>query len=290
MIVDVLVSMRPRQWVKNAFVLAALIFSKHLFEWTYLLPTLCAVGCFLAVSCAVYLLNDITDIERDRQHPQKCSRPLAAGRVPVAVAMALSLVLFAAGAAAAYMTSPRLGHVVALYCVLNIIYSYGLKRFVLIDVLVVAFGFLLRAMGGAVVIDVYISTWFILCSFTLALFLATVKRRQELVKLDEDASAHRESLEQYSVAYLDQVISVLTSATLVCYSLYAMGVGEEAANLSREMQWTIPFVLYGILRYLYVVYRQQGGESPTAVIWDDRPLQVTVVLWVLTSVLILYVL
>ncbi len=290
MILDILVSMRPRQWVKNAFVLAALVFSKHLFEWSYLLPTLIAVGCFLVVSCAVYLLNDILDVERDRLHPQKRTRPLAAGRIPVAVATIVSILLFAAGIGASYVASPRLGHVVALYCALNVIYSGWLKRFVLIDVLIVAFGFLLRAMGGAVVIDVYISTWFILCSFTLALFLATVKRRQELVKLDDGASTHRESLEQYSLAYLDQVISVLTSATLVCYALYAMGVGEDGANLSRDMQWTIPFVLYGILRYLYVVYRQQGGESPTVVIWNDRPLQVTVVLWVLTSVLILYVL
>ena len=234
--------------------------------------------------------NDILDVERDRQHPQKSRRPLAAGRVPVPVATTLSLILFAAGIGASYVVSPRLGHVVALYCALNVIYSGWLKRFVLIDVLIVAFGFLLRAMGGAVVIDVYISTWFILCSFTLALFLATVKRRQELVRLDDDAGTHRQSLEQYSVAYLDQVISVLTSVTLVCYALYAMGVGEDGANLSREMQWTIPFVLYGILRYLYVVYRQQGGESPTVVIWNDRPLQVTVVLWVLASVLILYVL
>jgi 4-hydroxybenzoate polyprenyltransferase len=290
MILDLIVSMRPRQWVKNAFVLAALIFSKHLFEWPYLLPTLIAVGCFLAVSCAVYLLNDILDVERDRLHPQKSSRPLAAGRIPVTVATIVSILLFAAGIGASYAASPRFGHIVALYCVLNVIYSGWLKRFVLIDVLIVAFGFLLRAMGGAVVIDVHISTWFILCSFTLALFLATVKRRQELVKLDDGARNHRESLEQYSVAYLDQVISVLTSATLVCYALYAMGVGEDGANLNRDMQWTIPFVLYGILRYLYVVYRQQGGENPTVVIWNDRPLQVTVLLWVLTSVLILSVL
>ena len=290
MIVDILISMRPRQWVKNAFVLAALIFSKHLFEWPYLLPSLGAVVCFCSVSCAVYLLNDVLDLERDRRHPLKSKRPLAAGRVSVAVAMIVSIVFFAAGVGGSYAISPRLGHVVTLYCVLNVMYSCWLKRFVLIDVLIVAFGFLLRAMGGAVVIDVYISTWFILCSFTLALFLATVKRRQELVRLDDDASTHRESLEHYTVAYLDQVISVLTSATLVCYALYAMGVGEEWASSASQMQWTIPFVLYGILRYLYVVYSWQGGENPTAVIWSDRPLQVTVLLWVLTSVIILYVL
>ena len=290
MIVDILVSMRPRQWVKNSFVLAALIFSKHLFEWPYLAPTLIAVACFWAASCAVYLLNDILDIERDRQHPRKSKRPIAAGRVRPTVALAVSLVLFGASVGGAYALSRQLGHVVVLYGVLNAAYSCWLKRYVLIDVLIVAFGFLLRAMGGAVVIDVYISTWFILCSFTLALFLATVKRRQELVMLDDGAATHRESLEEYGVAYLDQVISVLTSATLVCYALYAMGVGEDGAIGSRDMQWTIPFVLYGILRYLYVVYGLRGGESPTAVIWNDRPLQVTLVLWITASVLILYVL
>ena len=290
MIIDILISMRPRHWVKNAFVLAALIFSQHLFEWPYLLTTMIATASFLVVSCAVYLLNDLLDLERDRQHPQKSLRPLAAGRVPAGIAWVLVPLLFAAGIATSYTVSGRFGLVVALYCALNLIYSVWLKRFVLIDVFIVAAGFLLRALGGAVAIDVDISTWFILCSFTLALFLATVKRRQELVRLDDDAGTHRESLEQYSVAYLDQVISVLTSATLVCYALYAMGVGEGGATMSRNMQWTIPFVLYGIFRYLYLVYRRQEGESPTVAIWVDRPLQVPVVHWVVASVLVLYVL
>jgi 4-hydroxybenzoate polyprenyltransferase len=207
--------------------------------------------------------------------------------VPAALVAAALVGL--AGLAGAVALRPAFGALVLGYAGLNLAYSAALKHVVLLDVLSVATGFLLRALGGGVVIAVDISTWFVLCSFTLALFLAVVKRRQELALADQAAGEHRPILQDYSLPFLDQLISVLTSATLVCYALYAMGVGEEPSG-HRALWWTIPMVLYGILRYLYVVYRQGGGDNPTAVIWQDRPLQLAVLLWGLSSVLGLYLL
>ena len=288
MVFQLILSTRPRQWVKNLFVLAALVFSENLFEGPQLWLSLAALGCFCLLSGAVYLVNDVFDREQDRLHPEKSQRPIAAGAISVPVALLAATVFMGSALWISFALHVDFGKVAVLYSVLNLAYSYRLKHVVLIDVMIVASGFLLRALGGALVIGVQISEWFILCSFTLALFLATVKRRQELVKLQTVAAEHRTTLASYDLGYLDQIISVLTSATIVCYALYAMGVGEEGAGTARHMQWTIPFVLYGILRYLYVVYRYEGGDSPTTVVWEDRPLQVTLILWVAVSVFLLY--
>lgn len=285
MLYQILLSTRPRQWVKNLFVLAALVFSRHLLEWSYATTAVAATVCFCALSGGIYLINDMLDRDRDRAHPTKRMRPIAAGELSILPASVAAVVLLATGLGGAYLLQPVFGAVAAAYTALNLGYSLGLKKLVLIDILVVSAGFLLRAAGGAVAIGVVISTWFVLCSFTLALFLAAVKRRQELVKLEGAAAEHRPALEQYDVGYLDQVISILTSATLVCYALYAMGVGEGG---SRGMQWTIPFVLYGILRYLYLVYSRDAGDSPTALVWQDHPLQVSVALWLAVSIAALY--
>ncbi len=277
MLYQLLRSTRPQQWIKNIFVLPALIFSGHALQADFALPALAGMACFCLLSGAVYLCNDILDLAQDRLHPEKSRRPLAAGLISVRAAALSSLLLFSAGLAGAFWLRPPFGAVALSYTLLNLAYSWKLKHVVLIDVLVVAAGFLLRALGGAMVIAVSISTWFILCTFTLSLFLAVVKRRQELVGMAHGAGQHRATLEEYSVAFLDQVIAVLTSSALVCYALYATGVGESQTG--AHMQLTIPFVLYGILRYLYVVYQLGGGANPTAVVWRDRPLQVAVVLW-----------
>jgi len=290
MLFHLLLSMRPRQWVKNVFVLPALIFSKHLFEWDYLCLSLGGVLCFCLLSGVVYLFNDVFDLEQDRRHPEKAKRPIAAGTVSVSLALSAAGGLLVLGLGAAFLLHPHFGYVALIYTGLNFAYSVRLKHVALVDVLIVASGFLLRAVGGGVIIQVPISPWFILCSFTLALFLAVVKRRQELVILEENAGDHRAILEEYSLPFLDQIISVLTSATLVCYALYAMGVGDNTGAVHYPMQWTIPFVLYGILRYLYVVYRRGDGDSPTAMIWSDRPLQINVLLWLVVSILGYYVL
>ena len=288
MVFQLLLSMRPRQWVKNAFVLPALVFSKHLFEWSYLRLSLGAVACFCLLSGAIYLINDTADVEQDRLHPQKSRRPIPAGQLPIPLALGTAIFLLAGALIGAFSMHPHFGYVALVYAIFNLAYSFKLKQVVLIDVLIVASGFLLRALGGGLVIEVPISPWFILCTFTLALFLAVVKRRQELVMLAEGAGEHRAILDEYSLPFLDQIISILTSATLVCYALYAMGVGEMGGT-HRQMQWTIPFVLYGILRYLYVVFRKGGGDNPTAVVWKDRPLQIDLLLWLVVSVLGYYV-
>lgn len=290
MLLQILLSTRPRQWVKNLFVLAALVFSENLFSGSQLQRSLAGLGCFCLLSGAIYLFNDVFDLERDQQHPRKSKRPIPSGNLSVPVALLAGSLLLASALWAAHELSASFFVVVSVYAGTNLAYSYRLKRVVLVDVLIVASGFLLRALGGALIIQVRISDWFILCIFTLALFLATVKRRQELVKLQGAAGEHRPILAEYSVGYLDQVISVLTSATIVFYALYAMGVGEGGQGDARPpMQWTIPFVLYGILRYLFIVHRYDGGDNPTMVIWEDRPLQIALFLWLGVSVALLYV-
>ena len=276
--------MRPRQWIKNIFVFPALVFSEHLFELSYLLHSFGAAFCFVLLSGGVYLFNDIFDREYDRLHPDKCHRPIAAGRLSVALAWGAALVALALALVCAFWLHPQLGWVAVLYAALNAAYSLRLKHVVLVDVLIVAACYLLRAVGGGVVIEVSISTWFIVCIFALVLFMAAVKRRQEIVQLADDAANHRAILAEYSVPFLDQMIAVLTAVTIVCYALYAMGVGAEGV----QMQWTIPFVLYGVLRYLYLVYHRGQGGDPTAVVWSDRPLQVNILLWLAASLFGLY--
>ena len=277
--------MRPRQWVKNAFVLPALIFSRQFFEFPYLWRCAIAVACFILLSGVVYLFNDIIDRGQDRLHPEKRYRPIAAGKVSLPLAWTTALLLLVLTLVVAFSLQRDFGIVAAMYAALNVGYSLKFKRVVLVDVLIVAAGFLLRALGGALAIEVYISTWFIICTFMLALFLAVVKRRQEIIALEEVAGDHRAILKEYSLPFLDQVISALTAATLVCYALYAMGVGD---GKGAPMQWTIPFVLYGLLRYLYLVYHSGHGDDPTTVVWRDRPLQINALLWLGACLLGLY--
>jgi 4-hydroxybenzoate polyprenyltransferase len=287
MIGPLVTSLRPRQWVKNIVVLAAVLFSEHLFDAGYLTTALIAASLFICLSSAIYIINDLADRSADRLHPDKARRPIASGDLPASVAAFVAAVLFVGGLVGAAALQPRFALICAVYVALNVAYSLVLKRAALVDILVVASGFLLRAVGGAVVIDVAISTWFILCTFTLTLFLAAGKRRGELVRFEEGAGQRRASLDDYDVGFLDQVMSVLASATIVCYALYAMGVGEAGVTADRGMQWTIPFVLYGVLRYLHLVHRGEG-DDPTALLWRDRGLQATLLLWGLTSVALVY--
>ncbi len=288
MLSPLLISMRPRQWIKNAFVLPALVFSQHLFTPSFVALALAAVACFCVISSAVYLVNDVADADQDSRHPVKCRRPIAAGILDKRVALGWAAGLLAAGLAGAFLLNAGFGLIALVYAGINLAYSFRLKRVVLLDIILVATGFLLRAVGGAVAIGVPMSPWFIVCIFSLALFLAAVKRRQEIVTLAGQAREHRAILDEYSLPFLDQVIAIFTSATLVCYALYAIGLGAAGEGTGRSMQWSIPFVLYGILRYLYLVYRTGAGESPTQVIWTDRPLQVDMLLWLVVSVLVYY--
>lgn len=286
--VALLESTRPRQWIKNLLLFAPLLFAKKLTDPLRFSHALLAFALFCGLSGVVYLVNDLLDLERDRRHPLKSRRPIASGRLPLSVALAAAVVLFTAAIAGSFALSLAFGAVGLCYVLLNLAYSLFLKEVVILDVMVVASGFVLRALGGAVAIDVEISPWLILCTILLSLFLAFCKRRQELETLVGGAEDHRPSLREYSVGFLDQMISIVTASTVVCYSIYTISPEVEEKLGTRRLFLTIPFVLYGIFRYLYLVHQRGQGGSPTTALLTDRPLLVCVALWALAAGLILY--
>jgi 4-hydroxybenzoate polyprenyltransferase len=284
----ILVSLRPHQWTKNLVVFAALAFSKHLFEPEPLLRTLLAFALFCGLSGAVYLVNDVADIERDRLHPRKRLRPVASGELSRRAALALAVGLGAACLALALLLGAPFAACALLYLALNLAYSFLLKDLVILDVLAVSLGFVLRAVAGAVAIGVQISEWLLICTILLALFLTLCKRRNELTSLEAAAPEHRRSLSEYSPYLLDQMISVVTASCLTAYAVYTTAAETRAKFQTDRLAWTIPFVLYGIFRYLYLVHRREQGGSPAEILVTDRPLLLDVALWALAVVLILY--
>ncbi len=284
-----LVSMRPQHWIKNVFVLAPLVFSLRLTDPDALLPALAAFALFCLASSAVYLTNDLADREADRMHPRKRNRPVASGELPPRSAGALAAVLAAGAMAAAwwYLGTGFAG-ILGGYLALNLVYSLGIKNVVILDVMLVASGFLLRAWGGAVAISVGMSNWLILCTGLIALFLGFVKRRQELAGLAAGETAQRPILAEYSVAFLDQMIAVVTASTVLSYAFYAFSP-EVAEKLGTPyMGLTLLFVLYGIFRYLYLVLRKGEGENPVALVVRDGPLRTSILLWGAAVLILLF--
>ena len=253
-------TLRPEQWTKNLLVFAGVMFGGHLLDGTALVHAVGAFVAFCALSSTVYIFNDLADREADTQHPLKCMRPIAAGDLSPTVAIAAGVVL--AGAA--------------------------LKHLVIVDVLVIAGGFVLRAVAGAVAIDVPISHWLLICTTLLALFLALSKRRHELTLLGNGAIGHRRILEEYSPYLLDQMIAVVTASTLVAYTLYTTDAATTSRLGTSRLGLTIPFVLYGIFRYLYLIHQKRGGGNPSTMLVTDRPLLACVALWALSVAVILY--
>jgi 4-hydroxybenzoate polyprenyltransferase len=283
----VLVSLRPRQWVKNLFLFGGLVFAQRLFTpalWT----TLAAFAIFCGLSGAIYLLNDVADREKDRLHPEKRTRPIAAGRLSVQVALAAALVLIVVGLAAALWLSRPFAMAAVAYVVLLSAYSAWLKHVVIVDVLVVALGFVLRAAAGALVIAVQISGWLLICTVLLALFLALGKRRHEVLALEGAAAHHRPILAEYSASLLDQMIAVVTASTVTAYALYTMSPETVAKFHTPYLPATLPFVLYGIFRYLYLLYRRHLGGNPSDMVVRDRPLLLNTLLWLIVVLLIIY--
>ena len=282
-------SLRPGQWTKNLFVLAGLLFGRRLFDPLSVLHAAAAFVIFCALSSAVYLLNDVMDREADRVHPLKSTRPIASGALPPQLALFAALVLGSTAVASAFLLRPMLAVVAAAYLLLLILYSLFLKHIVIVDVLTIAAGFVLRAVAGAVAVTVPISHWLLVCTTLLALFLVLSKRRHELTLLAGEATEHRRILQEYSPYLLDQMVGVVTASTLVAYAIYATSA-ETAERLGTDrLGLTIPFVLYGIFRYLYLVHQKRGGGSPAELLLADRPLLVCVALWAASVVLILYV-
>jgi len=282
-------AMRPRHWIKNVFVFAALVFAPELVDGRSAALAAGAFVVFCLLSSSVYLLNDVADRETDRLHPEKKNRPVASGELSPRAAAAASLLLAVAALSGALAISMPLAAVATTYLLTNLAYSLALKRVVVLDVMIVAAGFLLRAWAGSVAIGVAMSHWLVLCTGLVALFLGFVKRRQELIGL-ERASGQRPILREYSLPFLDQMISIVTASTVLAYTLYAFSP-EVAAKLgTRWMGLTIPFVLFGIFRYLYLVHQRGEGENPTVLLLTDLPLMATVLLWGAAALLALYVL
>ena len=281
-------SLRPQQWTKNLVLLAALVFAESLFDVPSVLVASAAFVIFCLLSSAVYLVNDLADLEQDRKHPVKRNRPLAAGKLSARLAIGAAVVLVTGGLAASYWLAPGFGVVVTIYFATMTAYSFILKNIVILDVLIVAFGFVLRAVAGALAIDVIFSNWLLTCTLLAALFLALAKRRQELTLLASGAAEHRRILGEYSPYLLDQMIAVVTASTLVCYALYTSAPETVARFGTDRLIWTLPFVLYGIFRYLYLIHQKEEGGDPTKVLLNDRPILVTVALWAATIVTLIY--
>jgi 4-hydroxybenzoate polyprenyltransferase len=281
-------SLRPRQWTKNLVVFAGLLFGLQLFHPRALARAMAAFVIFCALSGVVYLVNDIADRDADRRHPLKARRPIAAGALSVPAAWTAAALLSAGALGAALALGPAFAAVTIAYLVLSALYSGPLKHVVIVDVLVIAIGFVLRAVAGAVVIAVPISDWLLLCTILLALFLALSKRRHELVLLADGARGHRPILEEYSPYLLDQMIAVVTASAVMGYALYTISPETVHKFGTTRLSWTIPFPLYGIFRYLYLVHQKEGGGSPSETLLNDRPLLVCVALWAAAVILIIY--
>jgi len=265
----VLSALRPKQWTKNLVLFAGLIFSQNLGHPAMLLKTLAAFSLFCLLSGSVYIFNDLADVERDRLHPQKKLRPVASGTLAPKAALVLAVGLGLCSLTASFYLNFLFGAVALSYFILMLLYSFVLKKFVIIDVFVIAAGFVLRAAAGAEAIAVPISEWLLICVILLALFLALAKRRQEQVHLTDEAPGHRTVLTEYPQKFLDQMISVVTAAAVVCYSLYTLSPETTAKFGNSNLKYTIPFVLYGIFRYLYLIYRKDEGRSPELALLTD---------------------
>jgi len=279
-------TMRPRQWTKNAFIFTALVFDHKLFVWPLFWQTLIGFGLLCLLSSTVYLINDLADIEKDRQHPKKRNRPLPSGRLKKEVALAAAIGLPLVVVPLSFWLSPGFGVIAVLYLVINLFYSFWLKHIVLIDVLLLASFYLIRVISGALIINVTISPWLYICTTLLALFIGFGKRRGELLLMQTNTGASRRVLEEYSLPFLDELINLVSTATIMAYLLYTFSAENLPAN--HTMMLTIPFVLYGIFRYLYLIHLKGEGGAPDELVLRDRPLQITFALWGLTAIIILY--
>lgn len=280
------ISLRPRQWTKNAAIFIGLIFSLNLRRTDMVATTMAAFVIFCLLSAGVYLINDLIDCERDRLHPIKCHRPLASGALPKSIALVAAGLLPLVSLPAAFLLSPAFGLAASAYLLLNLVYCVQFRNMVIIDVFSIAAGFMIRVVAGAVVIAVPISPWLYVCTILGALFLGFSKRRHEIVLLSDNAGDHRAILEEYSPALLDQMITIVTSSLIMGYSLYTF----SAENLPKNhaMMLTIPFALYGIFRYLYLVHQKEGGGRPEEILLGDWPIIIDVVGWASTAVAVLY--
>ncbi|MBN3525295.1 decaprenyl-phosphate phosphoribosyltransferase [Paenibacillus apiarius] len=274
--------LRPKQWTKNLLVFAALLFSLKAVDLSAFIRSLAVFFLFSFVSGCVYIINDYADREADRIHPIKKNRPMASGALNPVLALWFGGVLLAASLVASYFINPLLTVLLVVYFALNVSYSFKLKHMVILDIMVIASGFVLRAIAGGLAIHVHLTPWFLLCTMLLSLFLAIGKRRHELFLLEDQKGTHRKVLEKYSFALLDQLTGIVATATIISYSLFTFTAGRTI-----YLMWTIPLVIYGIFRYLYLVHMENKGGAPDRMLLEDKHILATVVLYVISVLAIL---
>lgn len=273
---------RPRQWTKNGFVLAGLVFSGEALALGPIASALLAFAAFCALSGAVYAANDVLDVQEDRKHPEKRSRPVASGEVSARNAVTFSALLAVGGLILGFLVGPGVGLAGAAYIALQAVYTTFLKHLSILDVMSISGGFVLRALAGVAAVGTALSPWLIVCTGLLTLFLGFSKRRHELASLGEEAADHRKNLKDYSVPVLDEMMNIMLSATIIAYSMYTFFEYEN-----RFMMASIPFVIYGVFRYMLLVHRD-GGGNPDILLLQDRPLQVTLFAWLAVVMSVIY--
>lgn len=287
MITGLIKTMRPKQWAKNIFIFAPLTFDVKMLDPFYLARTVAGFVLLCLASGTVYIVNDLADIEKDRQHPRKRTRPLPSGQLSTHVAVVAAIGIILLVLPLSFMLDRAFGVILTGYLLLQVAYSFWLKNVVIVDVMLIAAGFLLRVAAGVPLVEAErFSPWLYVCMTLLALLIGFGKRRHELVLLKENANMHRQSLEEYNLSLLDHVISIVTASTLLAYALYTFSA--EGLPPNHTMMLTIPFVLYGIFRYLYLIHVKGMGGAPEEIVFSDRPLQATVVLWGLSVVAVMY--
>jgi len=282
----IIAAMRPQQWVKNGFVVAPLLFSHKFSDPVMCLQTLAAVAAFCAISSAIYLFNDLCDRNEDQQHPVKKFRPIARGAVTTTEALTLSVVLTVLGLVGSWYLGLRFLLIAVLYTLVHIVYSLGIKHVAILDVMTIAAGFVLRILAGALAVSATPSHWLVLCTIMISLFLGFTKRRAELVSEEVAGANTRKVLADYSVAFLDQVVSLVTGATIICYALYTVDERTLKVFGTHAMLLTVPSVMYGMFRYIYLIYHLKKGEDPTRAITRDIPTIINLIIWILLSVLV----
>lgn len=293
MMIDILKLLRAHQWTKNVLLFAGLIFTNHIFDYVYVSRAFIGFVLFSSISSVIYIINDLLDREIDRQHPRKRHRPLAAGRIKPQTAVIIAAFLFFGAIIGASFLSWKFLLIMSVYFAVMTTYSLALKHIVILDLMIVALGFVMRAVAGIFAIElpgetIPITPWFLSCVLFLSLFIVICKRRHEIVLLSDDARHHRPVLEHYSGAFLDQMVNVATTATIMSYSLYVTLGIDESKPWREKMVLTLPFVVYGIFRYLYLVYKKEEGGAPEILLFQDKSLLVAIIGWFISVVLIMY--
>lgn len=284
----VLESMRPQQWLKNFFIFAPLIFSQNVTDSILIKRSLLAFAIFCLLSGSVYILNDLKDMEEDKRHPIKSKRPIASKKLKTRHAIIAFVVASVISLLLCLLLNMNFFYIALFYLILQIAYSFRLKHVVILDVFIVAAGFFIRVIAGGLAIEVYISPWLLICTALLALFLAMSKRRHEIILLEKDAESHRPILKEYSPYLLDQMIAVVTASTVIAYCLYTISDETITKFGTTKLIFTVPFVLYGIFRYLYLIHQKSEGGTPEVLILKDKPLLLDIFLWILCASIIIY--